>query len=191
RSGEVACYNTVMNIYVQMASFNLIETEQLVLRPFSMSDDKDMFAYASQADNLVYVFPAHKDIAETRLAIALLFMKAPLGKWAIENKSDQKMIGTLTFVKIDEKQRTAEIGYVLNQDYWGKGLMTEAVRTLTDISLTAFGLNYVDIVVDSENLGSIKVAEKAGFRIADSYKALSPYTKVLRNFRRYRKGKHE
>ena len=180
-----------MNIYVQMASFNRIETEQLVLRPFSMSDDKDMFAYACQADNLVYVFPAHKDIAETRLAIATMFMKAPLGKWAIENKADQKMIGTLTFVKFDEKQRTVEIGYVLNQDYWGKGLMTEAVRTLTDISLTAFGLNYVDIVVDSENLGSIRVAEKAGFQIADSYKALSPYTKVLRNFRRYRKGKHE
>ena len=180
-----------MNIYEQLATFNIIETERLLLRPLSMGDAPDMFDYASQADNLVYVFPKHDNIAQTRLTIANMFMKVPLGKWAIEHKADHKMIGTITFVKLDKKNRSAEIGYVLNQRYWGQGLMTEVVKTIAEFSLETFGLTHIDIVVDSDNLGSIKVAEKAQFHIVETYKALSPYTKVLKVFKRYRKGNHE
>lgn len=178
-----------MTIYEQLAEFNIIETERLRLRPLSMSDARDMFDYASQSENLVYVFPKHHNIAETRLVIANMFMKAPLGKWAIEHKIDHKMIGTISFVKLDEKNRCAELGYVLNQAYWGQGLMTEAVQTISEFCLTNFGFNYLDIVVDCDNLGSIKVADKARFRVVETYKALSPYTKVLKVFKRYRKGK--
>lgn len=176
-----------MTLYEKLATFNWIETPRLFLRPLSMTDAGDMFDYASKPENLVYVFPAHRHLAETRLAIATLFMKAPLGKWGIALKSTDVLIGTITFVKIDEKQRNAEIGYVLNQKYWGQGLMTEAVQTLTEMSLTEFDLTYLDIVVDSENTGSIKVAEKSGFSLQEHYKALSPYTKVLKDFKRYRK----
>ncbi len=174
-----------MTIYEKLATFNVIETPRLLLRPLSMTDATDMFDYASKPENLVYVFPAHQNLAETRETIATLFMKAPLGKWAIELKASSVMIGTITFVKLDEKARTAEIGYTLNQTYWGQGLMTEAVRTLAEISLTEFGLRSLDIVVDSENIGSCKVAEKSGFSLKENYKALNPYTKILRNFKRY------
>ena len=120
-----------MNIYEQLATFNIIETERLLLRPLSMGDAPDMFDYASQADNLVYVFPKHDNIAQTRLTIANMFMKVPLGKWAIEHKADHKMIGTITFVKLDKKNRSAEIGYVLNQRLrWGNTCLQQlqAVR---------------------------------------------------------------
>ncbi|MDR1606541.1 MAG: GNAT family N-acetyltransferase [Streptococcaceae bacterium] len=176
-----------MTLDEQLATFNIIETERLLLRPFLMTDAPDMFAYASRPENLVYVFPAHQTLAETRTAIATLFMKAPLGKWAIEHKADGRMIGTIGFGKRDDKKRAVEIGYVLNQMYWGQGLMTEAVRTLAEMSLTTFGLYQVDIVVDVDNIGSQQVAEKSGFRLQESYKALNPYTKVLRKFKRYRK----
>lgn len=180
-----------MDIYEQLAKFNFIETERLYLRPLSMADAEDMFSYASQPENLVYVFPKHNSIAETKFVIANMFMKSPLGKWAIENKSDNKMIGTITFVKLNETNRYAELGYVLNQRYWGQGLMTEAVQTISAFCLDTFGFNYLDIVVDCENLGSIKVAEKAQFQVIETYKALSPYTKVLKVFKKYRKAKHE
>jgi ribosomal-protein-alanine N-acetyltransferase len=176
-----------MTLYEKLATFNIIETEHLMLRPLSMQDANDMFEYASKPENLIYVFPAHQNLAETRLTIATLFMKAPLGKWAIELKSEHKMIGTIDFVKLDEKNRTAEIGYVLNHRYWGQGLMTEAVRTLTEIALTEFGMRYLDILVDVENVGSLKVAEKSGYTLQENYKALNAYTKILRNFKRYRK----
>lgn len=176
-----------MNIYEQLATFNIIETERLLLRPLSMSDASDMFTYASQADNLIYIFPKHKDLSETKLIISNMFMKEPLGKWAIEEKRNHKMIGTITFVKLNEQERGAEIGYVLNKAYWSQGLMTEAVNTLSDMSLTVFGLAYIDIVADVDNLGSTKVAEKSGFHVVETYKAINPYTKVHRIFKRYRK----
>ena len=106
-----------MNIYEKLATFNVIETPRVILRPLSMTDAEDMFDYASKPENLVYVFPAHHNLAETRATIAALFMKEPLGKWAMELKATSAMIGTITFVKLDERARTAEIGYTLNQTY--------------------------------------------------------------------------
>ncbi|WP_172207932.1 GNAT family N-acetyltransferase [Lactococcus hodotermopsidis] len=180
-----------MNLYEKLAIFTTIETERLLLRPLTMADSEDMYAYASNPENLIYIFPAHKNIADTQFAIANFFMKAPLGKWAIELKSEQKMIGTITFVKLDEKKRIAEIGYALNMAYWGQGLMTEAVRTLTEIGLTEFGLYYLDIVVESENFASCKVAEKSGYTLKKSYKAINEYSKIIKNFKCYRKANHE
>ena len=69
-----------MNIYEKLATFNVIETPRVILRPLSMTDAEDMFDYASKPENLVYVFPAHHNLAETRATIAALFMKEPLGK---------------------------------------------------------------------------------------------------------------
>ncbi|GFH40204.1 GNAT family N-acetyltransferase [Lactococcus insecticola] len=176
-----------MNLYENLATYATIETDRLLLRPFSMTDAADMFDYAGNPENLRYIFPAHRDIAETRHSIAMLFMKAPLGKWAIVLKSSGKMIGSIDFVKLNEKNRTGELGYVLNKSYWGEGLMTEAVRTLSEFALGEFGLYQLDIVADAENLGSIKVAEKSGYDLSESYKAFNQYTKILRTFKRYRK----
>ncbi len=45
-----------MNIYEKLATFNVIETPRVILRPLSMTDAEDMFDYASKPENLVYVF---------------------------------------------------------------------------------------------------------------------------------------
>lgn len=58
--------------------------------------------------------------------------------------------------------------------------MTEAVRTLAEIGLTEFGLRHLDIVVDTENIGSYKVAEKSqALFYKESYKKdLTPIPKL-------------
>lgn len=180
-----------MEIWVELAEFNEIETKRLLLRPFRLSDTGDMFEYASDAKNLKFIFPPHLNKNATRLSIVEHFMKEPLGKWAIELKEEEKMIGSIDFVSLDEEQLTTEIGYVLNRKYWKKGLMTEAVFQLTNFSFCEFGLKCVDIIVDKENIGSRKVAEKVGYNLFEEYKAANKYTREIRNFVRYRMGKND
>ena len=120
-----------MNIYVKLAEFRLIETRRLILRPFVLSDAEEMFAYSGNPENLKFVFAPHLSLEETRFVIANNYMKNPLGKWAIELKAEHKLIGDIHFVKISEKNQSAEIGYVLNQNYWNQGLLTEALKVLT------------------------------------------------------------
>ena len=180
-----------MNLYVQLAKYNIIETQRLFLRPFSMDDLADMYEYASKPENLRFVFPAHLSREQTADAIANNFMKAPLGKWAIEIKAEQKMLGTIDFTKISEANVTAEIGYVLNQNYWGQGLMTEALKNLTDFSFREFGLKKLIILVDSENIASQKVAQKVGYSHVKRFKGSNKYSRQLREFERYELTKRE
>lgn len=72
------------------------------------------------------------------------------------------MIGTIDFVWWKQVHRSAEIGYILSPDYWGKGLAAEAAN-----ELIKFGFNKMDLVriqakCFAEHIASQRVMEKAG-----------------------------
>jgi ribosomal-protein-alanine N-acetyltransferase len=56
-----------------------------------------------------------------------------------------------------------DIGYVLARAHWGKGLMTEAVRALTDAALGSPEICRVQASCDVDNRASARVLEKSGF----------------------------
>ncbi|WEV60498.1 GNAT family N-acetyltransferase [Streptococcaceae bacterium ESL0729] len=175
-----------MNILVELARYNIIETPRLLLRPLRIQDAEDMYEYASKPENLIFIFPPHKNLAETELSLARNFMEKPLGKWAIVLKDERKMIGTIDFIKLNHKEKSATIGYVINKDYWGCGLMTEALKNLIDFSFRKFGLTSLDLVADVRNLASKRVAEKAQMKKIREYKSSNKYTKEIVLFSEYR-----
>src|SRR5207248_1777762 len=61
-------------------------------------------------------------------------------------------------------QRTAELGYMLGRDSWGRGIAAEAARLLLDFAFGELGLHRVFAVVDEDNPASIRVVEKLGLR---------------------------
>ena len=58
---------------------------------------------------------------------------------------------------------SAELGYWLGEPYWGRGVMTEAVRAFTDWSFARFALHRIYAVPYATNPASARVLEKAGF----------------------------
>ena len=173
------------NLYLKLAEFNSFHTPRLILRPFQLADAADMFEYSSDSANLEFIFLPHRSIEETCLSLANNFMKSPLGKWAIELKDEKKMIGVLHFIKISEKNHSAEVGYVLNKAYWRQGLLTEALRTLTELSFEEFGLKSLELLIDVENVASKRVAEKSGYQLIKVFKAKNQYTGIIRKFEKY------
>lgn len=114
-------------------------------------------------------------------------MKEPLGVWSILDKESSKMIGVIRFEKIDVQKRTAELGYFLNASFWKRGLMTEAVTCLTDLALSAMGMERIILIAHLENKASIRVAEKSGFKLVSRFKGADRYTRAMRDYLRFEK----
>ena len=78
------------------------------------------------------------------------------------------MIGSVGLEEMDPDPVTGElygreIGYVLSKSYWGRGLMPEAVRAVTDYCFRVLGLDYLTCGHFIQNEQSRRVIEKTGF----------------------------
>lgn len=149
----------------------IIETDRLILRPFQETDLDDFYEYASVEGVGEMAGWKHHENKEESKKILDLFIKEDK-TFAICLKSNQKVIGSLGIEKYGmEKELTEfqdykgrEIGYVLSKDYWGLGLMTEAVRAV--IHYLFFDLNFDFILCGHYhfNHSSKRVQEKCGFQ---------------------------
>ena len=106
-------------------------------------------------------------------------------------KAEHKLIGDIHFVKISEKNQSAEIGYVLNQNYWNQGLLTEALKVLTEFSFEQFALKKLELLIDKENPASKKVALKSGYQMVKKFKGSNQYSAKIRNFEQYEQRKND
>ncbi|GAB4025153.1 GNAT family N-acetyltransferase [Spirosoma koreense] len=63
----------------------------------------------------------------------------------------------------DIERCSAEIGYWLSEQYWGRGIMTAALRTFTTYAFAQFGLTRLYAVPFVRNEASIRILEKVGY----------------------------
>ncbi len=77
---------------------------------------------------------------------------------------DGKAVGGIGFLfKEDIYRRSVEIGYWLGEEYWGRGIMTEAVRAMKEYAFANFDVCRVYACVFEWNHASMRVLDKAGF----------------------------
>ena len=154
---------TVYNIF---SHFPQLETERLLLRAMRVSDAPDMYDYAHRPDVTRYLlWNPHPDVGYTRRYLEYLAGRYRLGQfydWALIHKADGRMIGTCGFVRFDMPHNAAEIGYVLNPDYRGQGLMPEAAERILQFGFSVLNLHRVEAHFMIENTASRQVMEKLG-----------------------------
>jgi ribosomal-protein-alanine N-acetyltransferase len=143
-----------------------IETERLRLRKFHKDDAAAIYDYASNEQVTKYVlWETHQSIKDSEAFLAFALNKydeRDVSPWAIELKRNERMIGTVDFVWWKPKDKTAELGYVLSEPYWGQGIMTEAVNALVEFGFNNMELERIQAKCIAENLSSARVMEKAG-----------------------------
>lgn len=174
-----------MTIWTKLAKFACVETERLVLRPFSFEDGEHFYEIVSNSENLSFIFPAMKDKGLALATMVEKFMRSPLGNWALIDKASGRMIGALCFEKIDERQLSAELSYFLKKDYWGQGLMTEALKNLAFLAFYEIGLKELTIITHEENVASQMVAKKTGFVQVEQYRGSDRYSHKMRNYLKF------
>ena len=145
-----------------------LQTDRLILRRFVESDAEAMFQnWASSAENLTYVtWDPHSDVEVTRHSIhnwVASYANPNYYKWAICLKEKpEQVIGDISIVEIHEEDLSCEIGYVLGKNYWGRGVMAEALKAVLDFCFTQAGFQKVRARYASLNPASGRVMEKAG-----------------------------
>ena len=153
-----------------------IETKCLLLRPFLESDAQAMYDnWASRPDNLLHVtWDAHESPEVTQQSIARWvenYQNMDFYKWAIclKEKPDS-VIGDISVVDMDEAVNSCEVGYILSKDYWGQGLMTEALEAVLNYLLQDAGFNRVTARFVTANPASGRVMSKAGMSYEGTFR---------------------
>lgn len=79
---------------------------------------------------------------------------------------DNQAVGSIgIFIKEDVYEKSAELGYWLGEDYWGKKIMTRAVKQLCQEAFEQYDIVRIFAEPFAHNIGSRKVLEKAGFQL--------------------------
>ncbi len=82
--------------------------------------------------------------------------------FAIETKSDENFIGLFGLKLGDEKYKRGEVWYKIHSDHWNKGYATESLKAVIHFGFENLNLHRIEAGCAVENIGSIKVLEKAG-----------------------------
>ncbi len=149
-----------------------IELDDIYLRAIEYDDYNDMFDYGKNDDvTKLLTWDSFDTVDEAKMAITHVFLTRPDNNvpnaYAIIDKATDKMIGTCDYHRVDWGKEVGEIGYVLNQDFWGRGYMTQATKALIDFGFEYLGLKTIEIGHAEKNIGSRRVIEKCGFRFVD------------------------
>ena len=95
------------------------------------------------------------------------------------------LAGAIRFNSFEKKWRCGQIGYELHPDYWGKGLMTEAVRAVVACGHETFRLNRIDAWTMPGNAASDRVLEKSGFQYEGTLRQKAWFKGAFHDFRMF------
>lgn len=143
-----------------------LETQRLLLRPFTWDDFENLYQINSNPEIMRYIRSpeTREQTQESLKKIIDDYEKFPaLGRLAIIEKSTNTFIG-LCLLRHYEIDGEIEAGYVLTKQYWGKGYATEAMQELLRYGFDDMKFDCIVAVCMPTNEASWRVMEKVGMR---------------------------
>lgn len=144
-----------------------IATSRLVLREFRATDEAAVHAYGADSEVTRYMPWGPNTPEETRDAVerAVADQAArPRVEYglAITLAGEDVAVGSIALHLRDETRETAEIGYCLRRDLWGRGLISEAAKALMAAGFGELRLRRIWATCNARNEASWRVMEKLG-----------------------------
>lgn len=144
-----------------------LETEHLLFRPLTFADLDDLTVLYADPDVMRFL-GGPRDRNEVQRVLNRYIREYEMyghSFFATILKSDQRFIGQCGLLnqEIDD-QPEIELGYVLAQPYWQRGLAVEGVQALKDYGLQKLGFPRLISLIPPANHPSIHIAEKVGMR---------------------------
>jgi ribosomal-protein-alanine N-acetyltransferase len=136
-----------------------------------------MYEYTSDASVTKYLeWSQHTEIDQTRLFVTKTLKEYDNEKhaflWGIELVSEAKLIGVIRIYDYSPQNKRAEISYILNPNFQGKGYIGEAIDSVLSYCFNTNNLGRVQAKCFANNTASEKVMKKAGMQ----------YEGTLRNY---------
>jgi len=139
-------------------------TERIILRAPVRDDALAIFnSYAQDPEVTRFlIWSPHKSFSETEEFVADCIEDSSKGTrfpWVITTRGSQTVIG---MIELRIEGDTADVGYLIARQEWGRGFCTEALRGVLDFAFAMPDIRRVWAVCDVENVASARVMEKAG-----------------------------
>lgn len=150
--------------------FPELRTERLVLRKPTMRDAPWYLEHFSRPE-VVWGegYPAPRNLtaarSELRRYMVDLYRERLGFRWIITRKGDGRAIGSLGFYKWSPSAaHQAEIGYDLDREHWGQGIMTEAMTAVIDFGFERMRLSRIEVLIMPRNTRSTRLVRRLGFQ---------------------------
>lgn len=151
-----------------MYPIQTMQTERLILRPFTLDDAEEYFPLVSHPDIVRHT--GEEPVASLDDARHLLLTR-PLrdyvvhgfGRMACIEKQTGRLIG-FSGLKYLEDLEEVDIGYRFLPECWGKGYATESAAALMQQGVGAHGIQRIIGLVEPANIASASVLKKLGLR---------------------------
>ena len=171
-----------------------IETERLILRDWTSADMDDLYEYAKNPNVGPHGgWKPHESKAESLEIIQTLFL-GKYDSWAIVYKDNGKVIGSIGYEEDVRRPEIGckELGYAMGEEYWGKGIMTEAAMAVIRFGFDEMGLDMISIYRNPLNFRSGRIIDKCGFTHEGTLrKAYKIYDGTIRDVACYSMTKEE
>lgn len=136
-----------------------------LLRPLELADAESLARHANDSEvwrNLRDRFPHPYTEADAIEWIRLVRSRAVQTSFGID--VDGQAVGSISLMLGEDiARRTAEVGYWIGREHWGRGIMVEALRSTTQYAFAELGLVRVFAVPFVTTTRSCRVLEKAGY----------------------------
>ena len=146
--------------------FPILITERLKLRKIVAADVDRIHFLRSNKEINKYI-PREPQTREKAIAhIQLLTSNLKTDKsisWGITTKISNELIGSICLWNFSEDKKTAEVGYDLDPEFQGKGIMGEALKAVLDFGFNQRGFETIEAYTDYRNIPSKKLLKSHGF----------------------------
>ncbi len=157
-----------MNAQIDISNI-ILDTDRLRLRAFKLSDLDDLYEYASVPGVGELAGWSHHKDKEESLRILNMFID---GRSTFAICYQDKVIGSIGIDRYGMEDKLSEfydyqgreLGFVLSKDYWGKGLMLEALQAVINYLFNDLNLDFLLCGHFITNNRSKRVQEKLGFK---------------------------
>lgn len=144
-----------------------IETERLRLRKFKIEDAAEYLNYHNIEESLTFYDWKPDTLVDAQQDIRLMisdYDEMSRIQWAITNKENNTLIGDCG-VLIDTFGLKGEINYILSKDYWGLGLMTEALNSVISYCFNETKILRIQALTRPDNDSSSRLLKRLGFSL--------------------------
>jgi [ribosomal protein S5]-alanine N-acetyltransferase len=147
--------------------FPIIKTERLLLRQFIESDIESVFKGLSHPDVIKYYGVSYSTLEDTKEQMKFFtdLEENETGIWwAVCSLNDRTFYGAGGLNNLSKEHKKAEIGFWLLTDFWGQGIMAEAIPLICKYGFNKFALHRIEGLVETENLNCKKALGKLDFK---------------------------
>lgn len=164
----------------------MLNTKRLIIRKFNIDDTKSLFSILSDEEVNKYLpwFP-FKSLEDTKNHLVNFYLKTNdnnnFYRYAVCLKENNIPIG---YIHFENNNDNNDFGYGLKKEYWNKGIITEAAKTVIE-ELKRNNVKYITATHDRNNIASGEVMKKIGMTYKYSYEELWQPKNFLVVFRMY------